>query len=169
MSVQSANYIINTFGLGSLSIEQLENLYSKHAGPCETKDEITGNQKLINTLISMAEQKGGETISFAVRLVKSITCSMKLSLLEGNVIRILEFAKAVILYCPNYESKNTGMWICKLLQVDGSPLTGRSPADEVHLQQFEAADQPVCSRNAPQVQGVCLLPSGLDQEGGQCN
>ena len=56
----------------------------------------------------MAEQKGGETISFAVRLVKVITCSMNLSQLEGNVIRILEFAKAVILYCPNYESKNTG-------------------------------------------------------------
>ena len=109
MSVQSANYIINTFGLGSFSIEQLENLYLNHSGPCETKDEITGNQKLINTLISMAEQKGGETISFAVRLVKVITCSMNLSQLEGNVIRILEFAKAVILYCPNYESKNTGM------------------------------------------------------------
>ena len=57
----------------------------------------------------MAEQKGGETISFAVRLVKVITCSMNLSQLEGNVIRILEFAKAVILYCPNYESKNTGI------------------------------------------------------------
>lgn len=72
------------------------------------KDEITGIQKLINSVISMAEENGGELIGYAVRLVYSITCSVHFSMLEGNVVRLLEFSKAVVLYCPDFEAKNTG-------------------------------------------------------------
>ena len=108
MSAVTANYILNTFGLGVHSIDQLVSLFDQHVESCETKDEITGIQKLINSRISMAEENGGELIAYAVRLVHSITCSMRFSMLEGNVVRLLEFAKAVVLYCPDFEAKNTG-------------------------------------------------------------
>ena len=57
----------------------------------------------------MAEQKGEETILHSIRFVDSATRSVQFSLLEGNLMRILEFSKAVILFCPDYGAKNTGV------------------------------------------------------------
>ena len=90
-------------------MDSLVSLIENHGGPYESKDEISSIQKLINLTISMAEKKGGETILYSIRFVDSATRSVRFSLLEGNVVRILEFSKAVILFCPDYKAKNTGM------------------------------------------------------------
>lgn len=109
MSNESVSFLFNAYGLESFSIDSLVSLIENHGGPYESKDEISSIQKLINLAISMAEKKGGETILYSIRFVDSATRSVRFSLLEGNVVRILEFSKAVILFCPDYEAKNTGM------------------------------------------------------------
>lgn len=109
MSSESVSFLFNTYGLGSFSIDSLVSFIANHGSPYESKDETSSIQKLINLAISMAEQKGEETILYSIRFVDSVTRSVQFSLLEGNVMRILEFSKAVILFCPDYGAKNTGM------------------------------------------------------------
>ena len=108
MSIQSANYLFNTFGLNPYSIDQLISIFEDHGVPFSSKEDTAAIKKLLNRVISMAEKEGGETTLVCIRLVKAILENIPLSELEDCIGRMVEFAKSTVLHSPSFSAKYTG-------------------------------------------------------------
>lgn len=108
MSIQSVNYLVDSFGLNSYSVNQIACIFEKHGIPASEKEDIVSLQKFINKIISSAEKNGGETTSACITALKSIVLSSSLCDLEDCIVRVLDFSKSVVLYCPNWNSKLLG-------------------------------------------------------------
>lgn len=108
MSVQSVNYLIDSFGLNSCSVDPVLSIFENHGISLSEKDECTNLLKFINKIISIAEQNGEDSVSACMSILKAIVSNIPVSELEGCVVRILDFSKSVVFCFPNWNSKATG-------------------------------------------------------------
>lgn len=103
--MQSLNFLVDSFGLGPFSIDQILAILKDHGLPCSGRENALAMQKFINKIISMSEKKGGDVIYACLRVVKAAVESSVLAELEGCVLRCLDFSKSVVMYCGNISAK----------------------------------------------------------------
>lgn len=108
MSVQSVNYLVDTFGLNSYSVNHVCSVFENHGVSLSEKEEIASLQKFINKIISLADQNGGEATSACISILKAIILNSDVRELENCIVRILDFSKSVVFNCSNWNSKHQG-------------------------------------------------------------
>ena len=116
MSIQSVNYLLDSFGLNAYSVNQITCIFEKHGIPAFEKEEMASLQKFINKIISLAEKDGGESTSACIAILKAIILNTTICDLENCIVRILDFSKSVIFCCPNWNSKLLGITLFLTLE-----------------------------------------------------
>lgn len=108
MSVQSASSIVDTYGLDPFSVDHILSIFESQGVFSNGKDNAESIAKFVNRIISAAEQNGGDSVSSCCRILRSIAKNGSVAHLEKCAVRILDFSKSAILYCPEFGTKNDG-------------------------------------------------------------
>ena len=109
--MQSVNFLLDSFGLGPFSIDQILLMLDQHGIPSSGKENASATQKFINKIISMGEKNGGMTLVACARVLRAVIENSTLSELEGCILRSLDFSKSVILH----SSDGTAKACCKCI------------------------------------------------------
>ena len=105
LRMQSVNFLLDSFGLGPFSIDQILMMLDQHGIPSNGKENASATQKFINKIISMGEKNGGMTLVACTRVLRAVIENSTLSELEGCILRSLDFSKSVILHSPDGNAK----------------------------------------------------------------
>lgn len=103
--MQSLNFLVDSYGLGPFSIDQILTILENHGLPCSGKENSLAMQKFINRIISMSEKSGSEVIYACLRVVKAAIENSVLTELENCIMRCLDFSKSVVMFCSNISAK----------------------------------------------------------------
>lgn len=110
--MQSLNFLVDSYGLGPFSVDQILAILENHGLPCTGRENALAVQKFINRIISMSEKNEGDVIYACLRVVKATIENSVLAELESCIMRCLDFSKSVVMYCGNISAKADGKRGC---------------------------------------------------------